>query len=260
MKMPTLSLTDLSTGYRSGHKRLVVANGLNASLPPASLTAIIGGNGTGKSTLMRTLAGLQPALGGEIRWMGHLLGDYEPMELAKTVALVLTRRAESEMLTVQDVVSMGRVPYTDYSGRLKAADRTAVAQAMAQMGIEAWAGRRLTTLSDGERQRVMIAKALAQQTPAIMLDEPTAFLDFAGKAALLKLLESLAREHGKTILFSTHDLELTFQLVRRLWVVSKDGLTEGSPQELAADGTLSSVFAGNGISFDAAQMRFSINQ
>ena len=252
MNTPVLSISNLSTGYRGK----VVAQGLTAQLMPASLTALVGQNGAGKSTLLRTLAALQPAMGGEVRWQGRELAEYSPNELARLVAVVLTARTESDALTVEDVVSLGRVPYTGLSGRLSAADYALVEAAMAQMGVEEWRRRRVQTLSDGERQRVMIAKALAQQTPVIMLDEPTAFLDFPGKVALLKLLERLSSLHGKTILFSTHDLELALQLVSRLWVLSADGLAEGTPRALAGDGTISRLFAGAGVIFNAAQMRF----
>ena len=176
MKSPVLSISNLSTGYRGK----VVAKGLTAQLLPASLTALVGPNGAGKSTLLRTLAALQPALAGEVRWQGRALAEYNASELARLVAVVLTARTESESLTVEDVVALGRLPYTGLSGRLTSADRALVEDAMAQMGVGNWRKRRVQTLSDGERQRVMIAKALAQQTPVIMLDEPTAFLDFPG--------------------------------------------------------------------------------
>ena len=251
MKPPVLSISNLSTGYRGK----VVAKGLTAQLLPASLTALVGPNGAGKSTLLRTLAALQPALAGEVRWQGRALAEYNASELARLVAVVLTARTESESLTVEDVL-----PYTGLSGRLTSADRALVEEAMAQMGVGNWRKRRVQTLSDGERQRVMIAKALAQQTPVIMLDEPTAFLDFPGKVALLRLLERLSSVYGKTILFSTHDLELALQLACRLWVLSADGLTEGPPQALAADGTIARLFAGDGVAFNAAQMRFVVEE
>lgn len=256
MKSPVLSISNLSTGYRGK----VVAQGLTAQLLPASLTALVGPNGAGKSTLLRTLAALQPALAGEVRWQGRALAEYNASELARLVAVVLTARTESESLTVEEVVALGRLPYTGLSGRLTSADRALVEDAMAQMGVGNWRKRRVQTLSDGERQRVMIAKALAQQTPVIMLDEPTAFLDFPGKVALLRLLERLSSVHGKTILFSTHDLELALQLACRLWVLSADGLTEGPPQALAADGTIARLFAGDGVAFNAAQMRFVVEE
>ena len=234
MKSPVLSISNLSTGYRGK----VVAKGLTAQLLPASLTALVGPNGAGKSTLLRTLAALQPALAGEVRWQGRALAEYNASELARLVAVVLTARTESESLTVEDVVALGRLPYTGLSGRLTSADRALVEDAMAQMGVGDWRKRRVQTLSDGERQRVMIAKALAQQTPVIMLDEPTAFLDFPGKVALLRLLGRLSSVHGKTILFSTHDLELApsarVPLVGAL--CRRDH--RGPPQALAADGTI----------------------
>lgn len=252
METPVLSLSHLSTGY----KKHPVATALTANLMPATLTALVGPNGAGKSTLLRTLAGFQPALSGTVWWFGKRIGEYRLNELARRVAVVLTARTESEALTVEDVVALGRMPYTGLSGRLSSRDNDIVAQTMAAAGIAPWRKRRIQTLSDGERQRVMIAKALAQQTPVIMLDEPTAFLDFSGKVMLLRLLDRLARVHHKTILFSTHDLELSFQLAHNLWVLSPDGLTTGTPQALAESGIIAQIFATPGVTFDAEQMRF----
>lgn len=259
MKTPILHFSGLSTGYTAGRQHYVVAQGLTASLPSASLTALIGSNGAGKSTLLRTLAGLQPQLQGEILWMGKNMKEYTSKELAKTISVVLTTRNVSEALTVADTVALGRLPFTGLSARLSQADRDIVQQAMEEMHVAEWQQRKLSSLSDGERQRVMIAKALAQQTPVIMLDEPTAFLDFPGKVSLLRLLAKLAKEKGKAILFSTHDLELTFQLSQSIWLLSKASLLEGSPKEMAKSGALSEAFSTRDVHFDAEEMRFQFN-
>ena len=251
-----LRLAGLTTGYGRGRRRRTVSAGLDAALPEGSLTALVGTNGAGKSTLLRTLAGLIPPLGGNIVWRGKPLADYSARALARTVAVVLTRRSAATGLTVADVVRMGRMPYTGFSGRLSAHDRDVADHALELAGAARLRNRDVASLSDGELQRTMIAKALAQETPAILLDEPTAFLDFPGKVGVLRLLRRLAAEHGKTILFSSHDLELTFQTVERLWLLSPDGIAEGSPRQLAAEGSLEHFFHAAGVSFDRAVLRF----
>lgn len=253
-----LRIAGLTTGYGRGRRRRVVSAGLSAALPEGSLTALLGTNGAGKSTLLRTLAGLLPPLDGEVRWNGLRLDDYTARTLPRTVAVVLTGRPAAAGLTVADVVRMGRMPYTGFSGRLSAHDLDVADHAMELAGAARLRDRDMAGLSDGERQRAMIAKALAQQTPAILLDEPTAFLDFPGKVAMLRLLRDLAVRHGKTILFSSHDLELTFQTVERLWLLSPRGITEGSPRELAADGSLERFFPTDGARFDRRSLRFTV--
>lgn len=254
-----LHIRDLSTGYRSGGRRRVVSAGLCGSLPSASLTALVGPNGTGKSTLLRTLAGLQPPLGGSVSWMGRPLAGYTPRELARTLAVVLTSRPDADGLTARDTVAMGRMPYTGFGGRLSAHDREIVAEALDETEASALADRCLNDLSDGERARVMVAKALAQQTPVILLDEPTAFLDFPGRIGMLRLLRRLADRHGKTILLSTHDLELTFRTVGHLWLLSAEGLLEGPPRRLAEDGSIGRLFRADGTRFDSHTLRFSLS-
>lgn len=233
----------LSIGY--GGK--VIASDLTAVLPTGTLTALVGSNGCGKSTLLRTLAGLQQSLGGEI----------SPAPSATTVSVVLTDRIVAPALTVNDLVILGRIPHTGLSGRLTPKDREAVERAITLCGIEHLRRRQLSQLSDGERQRAMIARAIAQDTPLILLDEPTAFLDFPAKVETLRLLSRLAHEEGKTILLSTHDLEITFQLADRLWLMAEGHLSEGTPQELAANGRIAALFPH--VEFESTTMRYIVN-
>lgn len=246
----------LATGYGSGRRGRVVGRGLTASLPPASLTALVGTNGAGKSTLLRTLAGFLPPLAGRVAWLGRGIGDYRPAELARVLSVVLTDRPDTGALTAGEVVAMGRFPYTPMSGRLSQADRRIAREALAEAGVAELAAREFRSLSDGERQRVMIAKALAQQTPVILLDEPTAFLDYPGKVATMRLLAHLARGGGKTVLLSTHDLELALQLADRLWLLAEGGLVEGTPQALSDSGTIARLFAVPGMAFVPSERRF----
>lgn len=225
-KRETVSAIDLTTGYRRGKKETVVGRHLTASLYSGELTALLGRNGAGKSTLMRTLAGFQPPLGGKVMIEGREITDFKGGDLAKTVSVVLTEKPVLENMDVEALVSLGRSPYTGYWGGLSEHDWEAVERAIELTGIESLRKRDVQSLSDGERQKVMIAKAFAQETPVIFLDEPTAFLDYPSKAELMRLLGRLARDEGKTIFVSTHDLEIALRLCDRFWQLDKEkGLT-----------------------------------
>lgn len=253
------TLSSLSIGYHvKGGLKTVAAN-INAVVPEGKLTCLIGSNGIGKSTLIKTLAAFQPPLAGNIYIKGENLNEYSPENLARIISVVLTDRPDTINLTVREVVSLGRMPYTGFWGTLSAADKTVVEDSMKQTGVAALAGRMIDTLSDGERQKVMIAKALAQQTPVIILDEPTAFLDYPSKVETMLLLMRLSRETGKTILMSAHDLELVLQTADVIWLMSRDGiLYTGTPRELADGGVLSAFIDRPEIKFDRATMRIGI--
>ena len=252
MSTPILTIRQLRIGYA----RRQVAGLLNADLQPGSLCALLAPNGTGKSTLLRTLAGLQRQLGGTVQWNGHDVDALQPNDLARTVSIVLTARPEATALTVRQVVEMGRMPHLRPFERLKEADRRSVDEALQLTQSAVLSERTIGSLSDGERQRVFVAKALAQGTEAILLDEPTAFLDFPSKVKMLRLLRQLAHEAGKAILLSTHDVELALHFADRLWLLHRAGLAEGTPAQLADDGSIARFFDGEGVHFDAAQMRF----
>lgn len=218
----TIKAINLCTGYRHGKKEKYIGRDFNASLYAGELTALLGRNGTGKSTLMRTLAGFQPPLSGCIEIQGRDLNDYRGSELARTVSVVLTEKPVLENMKAEALVALGRAPYTGYWGVLSSDDHEAVEKAIEVAGIEELRHRDVQSLSDGERQKVMIAKALAQDTPVIFLDEPSAFLDYPSKVELMKLLRRLAEEENKTILVSTHDLEIAFRLSHRFWILDKE--------------------------------------
>lgn len=216
-----IRLEQLTIGYGRGR---VVAKGIHATIAEERLTCLIGDNGIGKSTLLRTLSGFLPPMGGKV-WLGDReLNGLSQHERARRVSIVLTQRPDAEGLTAHDLVGMGRSPYTGFWGNLSAQDEAVVAQSLLAAGAERLADRRLATLSDGECQKVMIARALAQETPVILLDEPTAFLDFNSRIATLQLLARLAHTRGKTILLSTHDLELATELADTLLLLTSDGL------------------------------------
>ena len=238
----TIRLTGLSIGYRGKHSVKCVAEGISQAIHSGELTCLLGENGAGKSTLLRTLSGFLPPLAGEISILGRPLSSYKERELATVIGVVLTEKSNLQNMTVRELVGMGRSPYTGFWGRLSADDRHKVDDALSLVGIAALSDRMVQTLSDGERQKVMIAKALAQETPIIFLDEPTAFLDYPSKVEILHLLHRLSREMHKTIFLSTHDLELALQIADRLWLMprrpdpekrgsaggSADGSTAGS--------------------------------
>lgn len=239
--METIAMQQLAVGYparrRAPH---VVAGDLTATLQAGQLTCLLGANGAGKSTLLRTLCGQQPPLRGRLVLMGQEADTLSQGGWARLVSVVLTARPEATRLTVAELVAMGRMPYTNMWGTLRAADRAAVARAMRLVCIGGLASRPIATLSDGERQKAMIAKALAQDTPIVMLDEPTAFLDYPAKVDTLQMLLRLAHDEGKTILLSTHDLELALQAADNLWLLlAGEGLHAGTPAQLAAEGALS---------------------
>ena len=212
-------LKGLSTGYHTKKGDRVVSRDITARLQAGELTCLLGPNGAGKSTLLRTLAAFQPPLDGELLLDGRPLNAFTPQERATRIGVVLTERPDIKGMRVREMVAMGRSPYTGFWGGLSAQDETAVDEAIQQVGIHDLERRMLHTLSDGERQKVMIAKALAQQTPIIFLDEPTAFLDFPSKVEMMLLLRRLAREMQKTVFLSTHDLELALQTADRLWLL-----------------------------------------
>lgn len=206
--METLVLENLTVGYRQGRRRHEVLHGISQTFTSGTLTCLLGPNGIGKSTLLKTLAGFQPPLAGSATILGKPLRDYSRHQLSLVVGVVLTGRGDVRNLTVGEVVGLGRSPYTGFWGRLRDEDRRVVAWAMSTVGIGRLAGRMVQTLSDGEMQKVMIAKALAQQTPIVLLDEPTAFLDFESKVETMRLLVDLAHREHKTVILSTHDLQL----------------------------------------------------
>ncbi len=223
---PSLAFHALTTGYCHGSRQSIVGKGLEGSLPRGTLTVLLGTNGAGKSTLLRTLAGLQPPLAGDIFWEGNSLASLTPEERAKRLSIVLTVRPETGNLTVREVVALGRLPHRQglWGSRNAAADAEAVERAMQLTTTSAWSERPVSRLSDGERQRVFIAKALAQETPLILLDEPTAFLDYPSRVQFFNLLKRLTNEMGKTVLLSSHDVELAAAHADRILLLSKESL------------------------------------
>lgn len=251
MKHATIQIDRLSIGYPGKTGVKVVASDISADINGGELTCLLGANGVGKSTLLRTLSGFQSKLAGDIRVEGKELGRYTDKQLARVISVVLTEKCDIRNMTADELIGLGRSPYTGFWGTLTREDREVVERAVSLVGIEHLAHRMVHTLSDGERQKVMIAKALAQETPVIYLDEPTAFLDFPSKVEMMQLLHHLSRQTGKTIFLSTHDLELALQIADKIWLMDKaNGVTIGTPEDLALNGSLGGFFARKGIAFD----------
>jgi iron complex transport system ATP-binding protein len=260
MREKTILLQSLSIGYQNKKSVKVVASDLTATIYSGKLTCLLGANGVGKSTLLRTLSAFQPRLGGDITIMNRPIDKYSDKRISRTLGVVLTERCDIRNMSVQELIGMGRSPYTGFWGRLNSEDKEIVQKAISMVYIENLSDRMVHTLSDGERQKVMIAKALAQETPVIFLDEPTAFLDFPSKVEIMQLLHQLTRSANKTIFLSTHDLELALQIADKIWLMDKEkGIHTGTPEDMALNGQLNSFISKEGIVFDINSGLYRIN-
>lgn len=256
----SFELHDLSVGYVIKKGPLVIANGITATLRGGELTCLLGANGAGKSTLLRTLSGFQPPLGGTLSVDGWPIDSLRGDEKARTIGVVLTERPAVTQLTVRELVALGRTPYTGFWGRCSDEDWQVVDEAVRMVGMEAMAQRMVGTLSDGERQKVMMAKALAQQTPIIFLDEPTAFLDYPSKVETMLLLRRICRQTGRMVFLSTHDVDVALQLADTVWLMDRrQPLAVGTPEDLALSGRLSSFFAPDSLVFTPQTGLFTIH-
>ncbi|WP_301425354.1 ABC transporter ATP-binding protein [Bacteroides caecimuris] len=258
-KKETIKVVELSTGYHNKKGTTVITRDINASLYDGELTCLLGPNGAGKSTLLKTLTAFLTPVKGEIFIKQKPLRDYSDAELAKVIGVVLTEKLTINNMSVDELVGMGRSPYTGFWGHMSKYDRKIVDKSISLVGIIGLRGRMVQTLSDGERQKVMIAKTLAQETPIIFLDEPTAFLDYPSKVEIMQLLQTLAREQSKTVFLSTHDLELALQIADKIWLIDKThGITIGTPEDLALNGDMSRYFHREGVIFDINSGLFKI--
>ena len=242
----------LSIGYKTRRKvRKTIAADLSLDLKAGDLVCLVGPNGCGKSTLLWTITGLLPPLSGEVYLGGRDVRALAPLERAKLVSVVLTNPVQAGQLSVYDVCGLGRYPYTGWLGSLTDIDRRQVEQALDAVGVASFADRFLDELSDGERQKVMIARALAQNSRLMILDEPTAYLDVPYRMEIMHILRSLARNEDRGILLSTHDLDLAMRTADHLWAISREGRFYcGAPEDLALDGVISEVFGIGGINYD----------
>ncbi|MEW7277414.1 ABC transporter ATP-binding protein [Aquimarina sp. 2201CG1-2-11] len=236
----------------------VIATDINLKLREGELIGLVGANGIGKSTLLRTLSRVQPALHGKVLLSDKELTTYKPIELASQLSIVLTEKIASKNLTVQELVALGRQPYTNWVGKMTDEDLEQTKKAIEVTHITDLIAKRCFELSDGQLQKVLIARAIAQDTPFIMLDEPTTHLDVYHKAYILKLLKRLSFETKKTILFSTHEIDFAIQLCDKMIVLNKNGFEFGRPKELVQCRAFSSLFPEDLILFDTKSSRYKV--
>ncbi len=247
-----IELRDIRLSF--GQRTLI--DSASATLRCGTITALLGRNGTGKSTLLRAMASLGDVQRGEIRVDGRPLRKMNAAETARRIAFVDTSRIHAENMSARELVAIGRSPYTDWLGRTGAEDMRIVDEAMTTAGVAGLADRMVDTLSDGECQRVMIARALAQTTPVILLDEPTAFLDMPNRYELVSLLRSLAQREDKCILFSTHELDIAMQMCDHIALVADNTLYNENVSDMVSAGHIQRLFQTDSLAFDADKMRF----
>ncbi|MBR5674747.1 MAG: ABC transporter ATP-binding protein [Muribaculaceae bacterium] len=253
-----LTTDNLAVGYRNGKQQVTLLQGLNLSLEKGRLVALLGQNGAGKSTLLRAITADERPLDGTISVNGKNLLEMSQKDRSRLIGLVSTERIQAGALTVTELVGLGRQPHTGFLGRLDDEDREVVRQAMSDAGIIDKANEYMASLSDGERQKAMIARALAQQTPIIILDEPTAFLDVASRIETMRLLQTLAHDRGKAVLLSSHDISQSLMLADELWLITTDRqVLTGTTRQLVADGAMDRLFANRDIRFNSNILDYS---
>lgn len=249
---------NLSIGYNSKNNTKIIIEDCDISLSSGKLVALIGANGIGKSTLLKTLTGIIPPIKGNIFINEKKLGDYSPKELAQELSIVLTESLPPSNLTVYEIVALGRQPYTNWLGTLTPEDKTKIEDAIALTGIGTFRDKRHFEISDGQLQKALITRALAQDTSIIILDEPTTHLDLVHKVSLIKLLQKLTHETGKTILYSTHDIDLAIQLCDEMIVLTPNKLVKDQPCNLIEQNVFNELFQNESVVFDKTIGKFKV--
>lgn len=255
-----LNFTGMEIGFqnRKSHKALLPP--ISGTACQGELIAVVGKNGIGKSTLLRTIAGLQDKLSGELAIDGRSIKQFSRIRLSEKIGYISTETVRVSNLKVYDLVAMGRFPYTNWLGRIKRADDTIINEAIAKTGITGFRDRPVTELSDGERQRAMIAMVLAQDAGIMVMDEPTAFLDISSRFEIMHLLHELTRNRNKSIIFSSHDLNSAMSQADKIWILKETGLCEGAPEDLMLEGKFNTLFADSRVQFNIADGSFSIRK
>jgi len=252
-----LSFNALKIGYVSGRNEKLLLPPLNASASSGELIAVIGRNGIGKSTLLRTLTGIQKPLGGEIFFGGKNITEYSKIELARKVGYISTEIVKASNMSVYDLVALGRYPYTNWIGKIEMKDHEAIMDALIKTSMDGFRNRFISELSDGERQKAMIARILAQDTGIMIMDEPTAFLDVAGKYEIFHLLNTFSGLSDKTIIYSSHDLQMALGHSDKIWLIKGSELVEGAPEDLMIEGAFDHLFDSSAVLFNSHSGTFS---
>ncbi len=259
--MPVLQTHALSIGYTATRKPdAVIAKDIDLSLHSGELVCLLGPNGAGKSTLMRTIAGMQSPLSGQITLSDEDITSLDARQLAKRLSVVLTDRPNVGLLNGYALVALGRHPYTDWTGRLSRYDEAVIQWAVDAVDATPLATRPVMELSDGQRQKLLVARALAQESDLILLDEPTAFLDLPRRAEMMRLLRHLAAQTGRAILLSMHDLDLALRSADMLWLMSEGQVRVGTPEDLVLSGAFEQAFHSEGVTFDRSTGAFRVEQ
>lgn len=258
-KINILSTSNLSIGYQSKKEKNIIAENLNLTFEEGKLISLVGANGIGKSTLLRTITGIQKPLAGTVTLKEKEIHLYDSLSLAQNLSLVLTEKLPPSNLTVFELIALGRQPYTNWLGKLSAEDLEKINQAIALTHVEHLLDKKHHEISDGQLQIVLIARALAQDTPLIILDEPTTHLDLFHKVSIFKLLKKLSQETNKCILFSTHDIDLAIQLSDEMIVMYESSVEQDQPCNLITKGIFNTLFKDSSITFDGEKGKFVIN-
>ena len=259
IKNKILSTSNLSIGYATKKEKMVIAQNLNLNFEAGKLIALIGANGIGKSTLLRTLTGIQKPLNGVVSLNEKDIHSYDSLAMAQNLSLVLTEKLPPSNLTVFELVALGRQPYTNWIGKLSEEDLHQINHAMELTQVTNLASKKHHEISDGQLQKVLIARALTQDTPLIILDEPTTHLDLLHKVSVFKLLKKLAAENNKCILFSTHDIDLAIQLADEMIIMTEENVVQDEPCNLISKGVFNSLFKDSAITFDDEKGKFIID-
>lgn len=258
MQKKVLHTTNLTIGYKNKSNTTTIAKNLNINLPAGKLIGLIGANGIGKSTLLKTITGILKPLEGKVFMNEKSIENFKPEDLAKELSIVLTEHLPPSNLTVYEIVALGRQPYTNWLGKLTLEDKNKIDEAISLTEINSFQHKKHYEISDGQLQKTLIARALAQDTNLIILDEPTTHLDLVHKVTLLKLLQKLTHETGKTILYSTHDIDLAIQLCDEMIVITENEILQNQPCKLIEDGVFNTIFKNENIQFDASHGKFNI--
>ncbi len=255
-RVENIVLDSLSVGYNAGKHTNPILPPLSASSTGGELIAVIGRNGIGKSTLLRTIAGLQSSLGGDVFLNGKSISEYPRLELARRIGYISTEVVKVSNMRVADLVALGRFPHTNWLGSIDHSGRLAIENSIARTGLTALRNRHISELSDGERQKAMIARVLAQDTELMIMDEPTAFLDIASKYEIVNLMLQLTRD-GKIIIFSTHDFNIAVNQADKIWLILENNLLEGAPEDLMLSGAFDHLFESSIVKFNSVDGGFS---